>query len=891
MQPPQSVAQIRQAFLDYFAGHGHTVVPSHSLLPPADPTLLFVNAGMVQFKDYFTGARQAPFKTATSTQKCLRVSGKHNDLENVGRTKRHHTLFEMLGNFSFGDYFKRGAIEHAWHFLTEVLGLDPARLVVTYFAGNDKVAGDVEARQLWKEIANLPDERIVPMGEKDNFWAMGDTGPCGPCTEIYFDLEPEQGAACTLLADDGRYMEIWNCVFMQYDARAGVLSPLPAPCVDTGMGLERVASVVQGANSNYGTDLFMGLIELMEKRSGQTYGGRFDPENTVSGDPDIERDVAFRVIADHARATAFLIAEGVYPDSDGRGYVLRRVMRRAIRFSRKLGVEKAFLYEIAGAVADSLADAFPELAPAKSLIQKLARQEEDRFSRTLADGEALIAHEIDKIRQSGAPKMLGGALVFLLHDTHGFPDDLTALIAAEAGFAIDHQGFADAMAQQRARGKASWKKTADSMAAVAAQVGHASAFIGYERQSAEVHVQAIFVAGEPVDAAVAGDDALVALSMTPFYAEGGGQIGDSGRFVWAAGDALVSDTRKSHDVYLHEVTVQSGSLHKGQSIFAQVDSARRSAIQAHHSATHLLHKALRDVLGPHVKQRGSLVLPDRLRFDFAHYAALSAEEIRSAELHVLTRVVGNAAAEVTQSSMDEAVARGAMAFFGDKYGDIVRVVQLDDATELCGGTHVARTGDIGLLKIISETAVSAGVRRIEAVCHVAALNHVQDQLGVLSDISRRLNTPAEGIGDRLEKLSEQLKVSEREIQHWKHKALTAKTTDDANLIERQVGEFKAVFRSVQGVDATALRNLADQMRDQIGSGVVAILSDTGDNKALMLIAVTKDLTDRVQAGKIIGTLAPLLGGRGGGRPDFAQAGGALPANSAVLSEAFFGSLA
>lgn len=890
MQPSLSVAQIRQAFLDYFAAHGHTVVPSHSLLPPADPTLLFVNAGMVQFKDYFTGARQAPYKTATSTQKCLRVSGKHNDLENVGRTKRHHTLFEMLGNFSFGDYFKRGAIEHAWHFLTQVLHLDASRLVVTYFEGNDKVAGDLEARQLWKEIAGLPDERIVAMGEKDNFWAMGETGPCGPCTEIYFDLDPEQGADCTLLADDGRYMEIWNCVFMQYDRQAGVLSPLPAPCVDTGMGLERVASVVQGASSNYGTDLFMNLIDLMEKRSGQTYGGRFDPENTVSGDADIERDVAFRVIADHARATAFLIAEGVYPDSEGRGYVLRRVMRRAIRFSRKLGVEKAFLFEIAGAVADSLAPVFPELAPAKALIQKLAKQEEERFSRTLADGEALIAHEIAKIRESGAEKTLGGALVFLLHDTHGFPDDLTALIAAEVGFAIDHQGFVEAMAMQRARGKASWKKTADNIAALAAQVGTPTAFVGYDRQKAEAHVQAIFVAGERVDLAVAGDEALVALAMTPFYAESGGQVGDSGALRWRGGDAIVGDTRKSHDVFLHEITVQSGELHAGAAVFAEVDASRRSAIQAHHSATHLLHKALRDVLGPHVKQRGSLVLPDRLRFDFAHYAALSADEIRAAEQHVLARVVGNAAAEVTQSSMDEAVARGAMAFFGDKYGDIVRVVQLDDATELCGGTHVSRTGDIGMLKIISETAVSAGVRRVEAVCHVAALAYVQEQLGVLNDISRRLNTPAEGIGDRLEKLSDQLKVSEREIQHWKHKALTAKTADDSSAIERKIGDFKAVFRSVQGVDATALRNLADQMRDQIGSGVVALLSDTGDGKALFLVAVTKDLTATVQAGKIVGSLAPLLGGRGGGRPDFAQAGGAVPADAAVFSEAFFNAL-
>ncbi len=896
---PHSVAEIRQAFLDYFGQNGHAVVASHSLLPPADPTLLFINAGMVQFKDYFTGARTAPYKTATSTQKCLRVSGKHNDLENVGRTRRHHTLFEMLGNFSFGDYFKQGAITYAWQFLTEVLKLDKSRLVTTYFAGNAAVPADLEARDLWLQIAGLPADRIVPLGEKDNFWSMGDTGPCGPCTEIYWDLDPSQGPECTLAKDDGRYIEIWNCVFMQYDRQDGKLSPLPAPSVDTGMGLERVASVAQGAQSNYDTDLFRGLIATTERLASLSYGGLFDPENVLSHTPEIERDVAFRVIADHARATAFLIAEGIYPDSEGRGYVLRRIMRRAIRFGRKLGMTQLFFHEVTAQVADMLGGVFPELATARPIIARVTRTEEERFGQTLESGLRLIEAEMARIQATGGAKVLPGAVVFLLHDTHGFPTDLTALIAAENGYAVDLEGFSEAMQAQKARGKASWKKGATELRDLVRELPESvkpTVFRGYDLATLHTTVDALFAGGASDDTIGAGQQAVLVLADTPFYGEGGGQVGDRGDLWWPAdaavpdGHAVVEDVQKHSGFYFHFVRVESGELQDGDLVRATVDADHRASVRAHHSATHLLHKALRDILGNHVKQRGSLVQPGRLRFDFSHYAALTDDEIRAIEAHANARVFANAVADTAETTMDVAQKRGALAFFGDKYGDIVRVLQLGDSVELCGGTHVTRTGDIGFVKIVSESAVSAGVRRVEAVCREAALAYVQEGLDALTQVSRRLNTTTEQLPERIEKMADQIKAARDEAEKWKHKALSGNSGGGQNQ-ERKFGSHTAVFRVVDGAEGAGLRTLADQARDQLGSGIVCLLSTLADGKALLLVAVTADLTAQLPAGQTVAALAPLLGGRGGGRPDFAQAGGKAPDDVPAVAEAFFARVA
>ncbi len=893
-QVPQTVAEIRKAFLDFFAEHGHAVVASHSLLPPADPTLLFVNAGMVQFKDYFTGARAAPYKTATSTQKCLRVSGKHNDLENVGRTRRHHTLFEMLGNFSFGDYFKEGAIRFAWRFLTEWLRLDPSRLVVTWFGGNDALPADTEARDLWKVISTLPENRILPLGEKDNFWSMGDTGPCGPCTEIYYDLDPSQGPGCSLYADDGRYMEIWNCVFMQYDRQNGHLTPLPAPCVDTGMGLERIASVVQGQSSNYATDLFLELIAVTERLANTKYCGQFDPENVVSGNADVERDVAFRVIADHARAAAFLIAEGIYPDSEGRGYVLRRVMRRAMRYGRNLGIKGPFLCEVAVKSADLLGGIFPELLTQRAVIERVTRQEEERFGQTLESGLRLISAEIGRIAAEGGAKLLPGAAVFLLHDTHGFPTDLTALICSEHGFELDMPGFDQAMAEQKARGKASWKKGGGDLVELAKELGDeglATEFVGYEHDHAAATVLAVIQDGARVASLGVGQEGLVVLNRTCLYGEGGGQVGDKGELALVEGGrAVVLDTLKAgKGLHFHRVKIDNGAVTAGDNVLVQVEAPRRASIQAHHSATHLIHKALRDTLGVHVKQRGSLVEPGRLRFDFSHFAALTADELRAVERHANQRVVANQPAEVENTSMDVAVKRGAMAFFGDKYGDVVRVMKLGDSVELCGGTHVARTGDIGFIQIVSESAVSAGVRRIEAVCHLAAVEHVQSTTQMLEGLARRLGSGADQAGERLERVYEQLKAAQQEVERWKQKALSGSGGTDAQ--ERTVAGIKAVFRTVEGADAVVLRNLADQTRDKLGSGVVALLSLQEGGKALLLVAATKDVCGKVAAGPLVAELAPLLGGKGGGRPDMAQAGGNAPGDVAALAEAFFAGVA
>jgi alanyl-tRNA synthetase len=677
---------------------------------------------------------------------------------------------------------------------------------------------------------------------------------------------------------------------MQYDRQDGHLTPLPAPCVDTGMGLERIASVVQGQTSNYATDLFLDLIATTEQLCGQRYGGRFDPENVISGDPAVEQDVAFRVIADHARATAFLIAEGIYPDSEGRGYVLRRVMRRAIRYGRKLGMKDTFLWQIAGKVSELLGGVFPELAAQRGVIERLTRQEEERFGQTLESGLKLISSEIARIQAEGGDKVVAGQVVFLLHDTHGFPTDLTALIAAEQGFGVDMAGFDAAMQAQRARGKASWKKGSGDLQALTKELadeGMTTEFVGYEYDHAEAKVLAVIADGARVAQLAAGQEGLVVLDRTALYGEGGGQVGDEGALSWQDGHGHVLDTQKTATgLHLHRVRVGGGQLRAGVAVRVDVAAERRAAIRAHHSATHLLHKALRDVLGNHVKQRGSLVEAGRLRFDFSHFAALTADEIAAVEAHVNRRVVDNAPAEVEHTSMDAAVQKGAMAFFGDKYGDVVRVMKLGDSIELCGGTHVARTGDIGLVQVVSEAAVSAGVRRIEAVCHLAALAHTQAQARQLADTARRLGAPIELIGERIDRLYEQLKAAQQEADKWKHKALSGGAGGAAD-DSRQIGAVKALFRSVEGVDGGALRGLADQLRDQLGSGAVCLLSVQDGGKAALLVAVTKDLVAQLPAGAVMAEVAPVIGGKGGGRADLAQAGGQAPADTLPVRQAFF----
>ena len=886
--PTMTAAEIRDAFLCYYEGLGHRRVPSHSLLPPADPTLLFINAGMVQFKDYFVGSRPAPYPSATSTQKCLRVSGKHNDLENVGRTRRHHTLFEMLGNFSFGDYFKRGAIETAWVFLIEHMHLPVDRLLVTYFEGDEQVPADLEARELWREISGLPQHRIVPMTAKDNFWAMGDTGPCGPCSEIYFDLWPEQGAA-TFPADESRYMEIWNLVFMQYDRQFdGTLLPLPAPAVDTGMGLERIASVVQGVSSNYETDLLRELIHVVEVRCDKIYGGRFDLEGAPSRSPAVEADVAFRVIADHARATAFLIGEAIFPDNEGRGYVLRRIMRRAIRFGRKLGLDTPFLFEVCDRVVELMGDVFPELVEQREVIGRVVRQEEERFGRTLVEGERLIEQSMSQVEMSGAPRILDGDTVFLLHDSNGFPTDLTALIAAERGFAVDMQGFEAAMERQRERGRASWQGAAGDGSVAArdlADRGMETRFFGYltdEVSNAEV-LAILDSEGRLLERAGPDQTVQVVLGRTPFYGESGGQVGDRGVLSWGEDQrATVSDTLKPlESLFLHVTEVTAGELSVGQRVVAAVDADHRAGVRAHHSATHLLHHALRDVLGGHVKQRGSLVGSDRLRFDFSHFEAMAEAEIIAVEQAANRMVLANADADIQTCSMDAARELGALMFFGDKYGDQVRVVQLGEAIELCGGTHVGRTGDIGLIKILAETGVSAGVRRLEAQCHLALLDRIQGTWSELGKVAQRFNVKVEHVDDRVGATLDTLKKLEREARDLRQRVVLAEAQGaargdaeaDDGADRRSYGPFKVVARVFEGVGGKDLGALGDQERDKVGSGAVLLISKLANGKQSVVVAVSKDAVGKLHAGKTMGLVAVSLGGRGGGRPDFAQGGG------------------
>jgi alanyl-tRNA synthetase len=864
-----TTSQIREAFLAYFEKNGHRRVASSSLVPAGDPTLLFTNAGMNQFKDVFLGREARDYTRATSSQKCVRAGGKHNDLENVGRTARHHTFFEMLGNFSFGDYFKADAIRFAWELITQVYGLDPERLWFSVFEGDEKVPADEEAAALWVKAGARP-ERVLRFGKKDNFWQMGDTGPCGPCSEIHYfrgeDLSKNVAELVNGPGDDT--MEIWNLVFMQYDRdENGVLHPLPAPSVDTGAGLERLALVLQGAGTNYDTDVFAPIMKRIEAVSGYAYGGRMEDE----------LDTAVRVLCDHARASSFLISDGVIPSNEGRGYVLRRIIRRAIRFGRKLP-KVVLLTQLVDAVIEAMGEAYPELRDRREAVLKTLEAEEERFSKTLTTGMERVGGVLDDVRRRG-DTTLGGAEVFRLYDTYGIPIDLIAEMAEEEGVALDRAGFEVMMAEARAKAKASSKfqmaGDAEAFAAIADRIGVVE-FVGYEEyRDVNAEVRAIVVAGTEQDALHHGSEGDVVLSPTPFYAESGGQIGDTGTLVWEGGRATVLDTQKlPGDVIVSIVRVEEGSLARGTRVLASVPADVRLDTTSNHTATHLLHKALKDTLGPTVQQAGSLVAPDRLRFDYTWHQPLTDEQLRTIESTVNDQVRANLEVTKTVMSMDEAKRTGAVAMFGEKYGEMVRVVAAGDySREFCGGCHVNRTGDIGVFKIVSDRSLAAGVRRMEAVTGRGALSLFQKLDTTAHDLSAQANVALDELPSWFRAQQEKQKQLEREIKQLKVRLATgggaASGAGDEAVI---VNGVKLIARRVDDVTGGDLRNLADTFRTKLGSGVVVIGSAT-DGKVTLLGAVTKDLLDRVQANALIGKLAPIVGGKGGGKPDLAQAGG------------------
>jgi len=846
--PSMSAAEVRRAFLDYFRAQGHTVVASSSLVPGNDPTLLFTNAGMVQFKDLFLGKERRDYKRAASSQRCVRAGGKHNDLENVGYTARHHTFFEMLGNFSFGDYFKRDAIRFAWEFVTQRLRLDPQRLWVTVFQDDD------EAAQLWQSIAGLAPERIVRLGESSNFWAMGDTGPCGPCSEIFYDHGPTVAGGPPGSADEhgDRYVEIWNLVFMQFEREAdGSMKPLPKPSVDTGAGLERMAAVMQGVSSNYDIDLFRDLIRSAAEVTGA-------------------RDMAspsLRVIADHIRACSFLVTDGVVPSNEGRGYVLRRIIRRAIRHGYKLGQTGVFFHKLVPVLGRAMGDAYPELIERAAQIERVLRTEEERFAETLAAGMTQFETRMQQAGGSTVP----GALLFLLHDTYGFPPDLTADIARERHLKVDMQGYEREMEAQRERARAASKFGVDMRGG--ARIDARTEFSGYEVLSGESRIVALLRDGALVDSLQAGDSGEVVLERTPFYAESGGQVGDTG--VLASGGARfqVTDTQKRGNAFSHLGHLERGALRVGETLQAQVDGARREAVRLNHSATHLLHAALRKVLGTHVTQKGSLVAPDRLRFDFAHFQPISAAELAQIERLVNEQVRANAEAQTRLMDYEQAIAAGAMALFGEKYERQVRVLSIGDfSTELCGGTHVARAGDIGLFRIVSESGVAAGVRRIEAVTGQGALDYVARSEGLLREVAGLVRGTRDDVADKVREQLERVRALEKEVRALKDRLASGQGTDLAGSAVR-IGSVNVVAARVDGADANALRATVDQLKSKLGSAVVVLASVGVDGKIALVAGVTPDLTGTVPAKELLNTVAGVVGGRGGGRADFAQAGG------------------
>jgi alanyl-tRNA synthetase len=863
--PLRDASQIREAFLRFFEGKGHTRVPSASLVP-SDPTLLFTNAGMVPFKRVFTGEESRPYKRATTTQKCIRVSGKHNDLEEVGRSPRHHTFFEMLGNFSFGDYFKQDAILFAWELVTEQFGLDPERLAVTVFREDD------EAASIWEQEIGVPASRIYRLDEADNFWSMGDTGPCGPCSEIFLDRGPVPGFE----NDDpssasGRFLEFWNLVFMQFDRDAsGKMTPLPRPSVDTGAGLERTAQVLGGFDSNYETDLFEPILARAQDLSGVTLGA------------DAEKDVSLRVIADHARAVTFLIGDGVLPANEGRGYVLRRILRRAARHGAHLGLDRPFLHTVAEVVIERMGEAFPELVERRAFITDRVKREEERFLETLGKGLSLLEGEIEALRAKGG-RELPGAVLFKLYDTFGFPLDLTQDILRGHGLAGDEAGFRTEMEAQRSRSREAWKGSGD--AGVAEVYGRIAAdlstqFVGYDTLEHEAEIRALLVDGRPVDEAAAGSAVEIAVAETPFYAESGGQVGDRGVVSTADARVEIEDTRRpSGELVVHRGEVVSGTLRVGDVATLAVDRAAREATVRNHSGTHLLHAALREVLGPQAMQKGSLVSPERLRFDFTHDAPLSDEEVERIEDLANAWIEANDAAAVRQMGYREALDAGAVAIFEEKYGDEVRVVSFGDvSTELCGGTHAKATGDIGLLKVVSQSSIAAGVRRIEALTGLGALHWIREREKSLRRVGELLRVPPDQAGERVEKLLEERKEREREIADLKRaKNRGAGGAAAPAEAPREVGGVKVLVRRLEGVGAKELRELVDDLRGQLRSGVVLVAS-AQEGRVALALGVTPDLRDRFKAGDLVREVAAVVGGKGGGRPDFAQAGGAQPEN-------------
>jgi alanyl-tRNA synthetase len=857
----KTASEIRQAFLDYFTSKGHTPVESSALLPQNDPTLLFTNAGMVQFKDVFLGQETRPYTRATSSQKCMRAGGKHNDLENVGRTARHHTFFEMLGNFSFGDYFKNDAIAFAWEFITGLAKIPAERLYVTVFRDDD------EAYNIWKNDVGVAEGRILRMGEKDNFWSMGDTGPCGPCSEILIDQGSEFscGPDCKPGCDCDRYLELWNLVFMQFNRdAAGVMTPLPKPSIDTGMGLERITAVLQGKKTNYDTDLFIPIINYVEKTSGKTYLKNHD------------NDVSMRIIADHSRAVAFLVADGVMPSNEGRGYVLRRIMRRAARHGKLLDITKPFLFESVRVVAEQLQAVYPEVLRSIDYITKVVYSEEQTFTATLESGLKILQEEMEKLKTRGGVELRGDT-VFKLYDTYGFPVDLTADIAREQGLMIDQEGFEAAMAEQRTRARQAWKGSGEESIGVIykklVQDGTRVEFTGYDSCAGSSRITHIIKNGELTPTAAAGDEVELITPATPFYGESGGQSGDAGTIFGRDFQISIAETAKPlPELIVHKGTVMKGQIAVGDEAQLAVDAQLRGATANNHTATHILQAVLQKHLGKHVKQAGSYVTPDRLRFDFTHFEALPKDELKKIEQEVNLRIRENSCVGVEQLAQKEAISRGAMALFGEKYGDRVRVVSVGDySMELCGGTHSDATGRIGLFKIVSEGAVAAGVRRIEAVTGEAACLYVQQQQAVLERVADLLKTDAAQVADRVEKLFAAQKSLEKEIEKLKSQIMSKEASSIFDAV-RDIGGVKVLVTRVSGQDPKTLRSYGDKVRDKLGSGVLVLAAEAGGTVQLLAMA-TKDLAGRVSAKKIIESAAPIIGGRGGGRDDMAQAGG------------------
>jgi len=848
-------AELRSAFLEFFRQRGHTIEPSSSLIPGNDPTLLFTNAGMVQYKDVFLGREQRDFTRAATSQRCVRAGGKHNDLENVGYTARHHTFFEMLGNFSFGDYFKKDAIHLAWDFLTQEMQIPSQKLWVTVFEE------DSEAESIWLNEIGIDPARFSRIGAKDNFWSMGDTGPCGPCSEIFYDHgESIPGGPPGSPDEEGdRYIEIWNLVFMQYDRAAdGTLTPLPKPSVDTGMGLERIAAVSQGVHSNYEIDLFQTLLKAAAKLAG------IDDLNQSS----------LRVIADHIRSCAFLVADGVLPSNEGRGYVLRRIIRRAIRHGYRLGIHDIFFYQLVAPLVEAMGDAYPELKNAQAQVERILKKEEERFAETLGQGMKILEACVAKLEG----KVIPGDTVFQLYDTYGFPVDLTADFAREHDLSVDHDGFEAAMAAQRDRARSASHFGSDYDQDIKLDIE--TEFCGYDHLADQAHIVALYAQGQPVETLQAGQEGVIVLDRTPFYAESGGQVGDKGAISVNGALFEVTDTQKQGgNLFLHKGKVISGAFTQGQDCAASVDANERKATALNHSATHILHAALRKILGDHVAQKGSLVNPERLRFDFSHFEPVTPEEIAELERIVNEQIRLNAPVTAEVMAKDDAVKAGAMALFGEKYGAEVRVLKIGDfSTELCGGTHVERAGDIGCFKIIGETGVAAGVRRIEAVTGQGCIDWIASRDKALASISGLLKSSPDKAAEKVEQLLEKTRSLEKQLERLNAK-LASSAGDELSAGAVEVNGVKVLAVKLDGVDPKSLRDLVDQLKNKLGSSAIVLATVDGD-KVSLIAGVSKDQVGRVKAGDLVNFVATQVGGKGGGRPDMAQAGGNDPSGLA-----------